>query len=79
MTYKLTYSTMFDPPPQMHTRFDAALREVRESLGARHALFIDGVDSHAASHREKRSPIDRDLLLGPVVCKIFKQLAGRIL
>ena len=64
MAYKLTYSTMFDPPPEMHTRFDAALREVRASLGARHALFIDGVDTHAASHRETRSPIDRELLLG---------------
>ena len=28
MTYKLTYSTMFDPPPEMHTRFEAALVEV---------------------------------------------------
>jgi len=28
----------------MHERFDAALASVRERLGARHALFLDGAD-----------------------------------
>src|SRR5687768_1570575 len=64
MSYKLTYSTMFDPPAEMHTRFEAALQQVRASLGARHPMFIDGSDTHAASHREQRSPIDRDVILG---------------
>jgi acyl-CoA reductase-like NAD-dependent aldehyde dehydrogenase len=62
--YKLTYSTMFDPPPEMHTRFEAALQEVRAQLGKRHALFINGEDVHAAQHREKRSPIDHHWVLG---------------
>jgi 1-pyrroline-5-carboxylate dehydrogenase len=64
MSYKLTYSTMFDPPPEMHARFDAAMREVRGQLGRRHSLHIDGADVDTASAREKRSPIDRDWLLG---------------
>jgi acyl-CoA reductase-like NAD-dependent aldehyde dehydrogenase len=64
MSYKLTYSTMFDPPPEMHTRFDAALREVRERLGAEHGLHIDGQDVLTAEMRETRSPIDRDWTLG---------------
>ena len=34
MSYKLTYSTMFDPPPQMHERFDAALQEVGRGWAA---------------------------------------------
>ena len=25
--FKLTYSTMFNPPPQLHARFDAALAD----------------------------------------------------
>jgi acyl-CoA reductase-like NAD-dependent aldehyde dehydrogenase len=66
MPYKLTYSTMFDPPPELHVRFDEALREVSERLGATHALYIEGQDIHAQVHREARSPIDRDLLLGHV-------------
>jgi acyl-CoA reductase-like NAD-dependent aldehyde dehydrogenase len=64
MSYKLTYSTMFDPPPEMHARFDAAMREVRAQLGRRHLLHIDGADVDAATAREKRSPIDREWLLG---------------
>ena len=72
MTYKLTYSTMFDPPPDMHARFDAAMREVRAQLGRRHLLHIDGADVDAATARDKRSPIDRDWLLGS-----FAQAAHR--
>ena len=40
--FKLTYSTMFDPPQALHERFDAALARVRESLGGDHPLWIDG-------------------------------------
>lgn len=64
MSYKLTYSTMFDPPPEMHTRFEAALREVREQLGQKHALHVEGEDVLTSNLRDKRSPIDRDWLLG---------------
>src|SRR5262245_35046615 len=64
MNYKLTYSTMFDPPPEMHARFDAAMRDVRSQLGRRYALHINGVDVDTATARDKRSPIDRDWLLG---------------
>src|SRR5262245_47886855 len=42
MSYKLTYSTMFDPPAEMHTRFEAALKDVRSRLGEKHALHING-------------------------------------
>ena len=45
MAYKLTYSTMFDPPPEMHTRFEAALREVRDGLD--HFLLRDAIVTSA--------------------------------
>jgi 1-pyrroline-5-carboxylate dehydrogenase len=64
MTFKLTYSTMFNPPEEMHDRFEAALAEVRSRLGATHALHIDGQDVAAARTYAKRSPIDDRLLLG---------------
>ncbi len=44
MNFKLTYATMFNPPAEMHTRFDAALAELNRSLGATHALYINGED-----------------------------------
>jgi 1-pyrroline-5-carboxylate dehydrogenase len=64
MSFRLTYATMFDPPPAMHERFDAALAAVRTRLGARHGLFVDGRDVDASSYVERRSPIDHTIRLG---------------
>lgn len=63
MSFKLTYSTMFDPPAELHQRFDAALTEVRATLGGSHPMWIDGRAAHADAEIEVRSPIDRDWLL----------------
>src|SRR6516162_4271364 len=64
MNFKLTYATMFNPPAEMHTRFDAALEEVNRSLGGKHALYINGEDRAAASHDTRRTPIDQRRVLG---------------
>jgi len=58
MSFKLTYATMFNPPAEMHERFETALAKVRSGLGARHALFIDGRDVPGAAAYAKKSPID---------------------
>jgi len=64
MGFKLTYATMFDPPPEMHAHFDSALNEVSVSLGARHAMFVAGADRPGQALEARTSPIDRRLLLG---------------
>jgi acyl-CoA reductase-like NAD-dependent aldehyde dehydrogenase len=64
MTFKLTYSTMFDPPEEMHTRFEAALAEVRAKLGADHAMHIDGKDVAGREMSENLSPVDQRVVLG---------------
>ena len=61
--FRLTYSTMFDPPAELHQRFDAALASVRTRLGNAHPMWIAGRARGGADHFELRSPIDRDLLL----------------
>ena len=48
MNFKLTYATMFNPPADMHTHFDAALAELNASLGNTHALHINGEDRVSA-------------------------------
>jgi len=63
-SFRLTYSTMFDPPAALHERFDMALDEARRALGAEHAMVVGGQERHGASLYELRSPIDRDLLVG---------------
>ncbi|MEX0735270.1 MAG: aldehyde dehydrogenase family protein [Steroidobacteraceae bacterium] len=64
MSFRLTYATMFNPPEEMHERFERALATVRGRLGTTHALFIDGKDVPAAATEERASPIDRKLPLG---------------
>src|SRR5512137_731844 len=64
MTFRLTYATMFDPPPAMHERFDAALDVVRSRLGARHELFVNGAEVGAGHYARRLSPIDSELHLG---------------
>jgi 1-pyrroline-5-carboxylate dehydrogenase len=64
MSFRLTYATMFNPPEEMHERFERALASVRSRLGQTHPLFIDGKDVPAAATEEHVSPIDRELKLG---------------
>lgn len=63
-TFKLTYSTMFDPPPELHTRFEQALADFRASgMGQDGAQWIGGQRVAGARGFELRSPIDQDWLI----------------
>jgi acyl-CoA reductase-like NAD-dependent aldehyde dehydrogenase len=62
--FKLTYSTMFDPPPELHQKFEAAAARVRAAIGKEHGLLIGGRETRCASGFDKFSPIDARLLLG---------------
>jgi len=64
MTFRLTYSTMFNPPPELHEQFDAALATVRESLGENHDHFVNGDDVPAETRVDDLSPINTDWVLG---------------
>jgi 1-pyrroline-5-carboxylate dehydrogenase len=62
--FKLTYSTMFDPPPALHERFEHALATVRRRLGAEHPMLIGGHDVRAPVQFDARSPADTRVVLG---------------
>jgi 1-pyrroline-5-carboxylate dehydrogenase len=62
--FKLTYATMFDPPEELHDRYEAALDKIKGSMGADHAMMIGGKEVLADEKFENRSPIQRDWLLG---------------
>ena len=64
MSFKLTYSTMFNPPAEMHERFETALAKVKAGLGATHAFYINGADVNGAKHDTRKSPIDQRMQLG---------------
>ena len=62
--FKLTYSTMFDPPQELHDGFEGALSAIRASLGGEHPMYIDGRDERAPRQFTVRSPIDTRVELG---------------
>ena len=63
-SFKLTYATMFNPPEELHTRYEAALAKVRSELGREHGMMINGKDVFADEKFENRSPADTDVVLG---------------
>ncbi len=65
--FRLTYSTMFDPPAELHRRFDAALERVRGRLAGEYPQWIGGSPRAGGTLFDVRSPIDRNWLLGRFV------------
>ena len=63
MTFKLTYSTMYTPPDELHTDFDTSLAKLKSKLGKEYAMLIDGKDVRADEQFEDRSPIDTNVVL----------------
>jgi 1-pyrroline-5-carboxylate dehydrogenase len=63
-SFKLTYATMFDPPEELHTKFEDALAKVRSEMGQDQPMFIGGEEVLASAKFEDRSPINTDWLLG---------------
>jgi 1-pyrroline-5-carboxylate dehydrogenase len=63
-SFKLTYATMFNPPEELHTRFEEALAKTRANLGKEYGMFINGKEHFVADKFEDRSPANTDLVLG---------------
>lgn len=62
--FKLTYGTMFNPPEELHTRFEEALSNLTSKLGLDHGLLINGKEIFSDSKFSDHSPADTDLVLG---------------
>jgi len=63
-SFKLTYATMFEPPEELHTRFDEALATVKRTMGKEFAMIIAGREVRAKETFEDRSPVNQDWVLG---------------
>ncbi len=61
--FKLTYATMFSPPEEFHTRYEAALARTKASLGREYAMIIGGKEVLSDEKFQHRSPINQDWLL----------------
>ena len=61
--FKLTYASMFNPPEEVHTRYDAALAKMKASLGKTYGMIINNKDHFSQATFENRSPINTDWVL----------------
>jgi 1-pyrroline-5-carboxylate dehydrogenase len=64
MSFKLTYSTMFDPPSSMHASYQAAMTRMLAQLGGTHPLHINGLDQAAGNSAATFNPARRSQQLG---------------
>jgi 1-pyrroline-5-carboxylate dehydrogenase len=62
--FRLTYATMYDPPAELHTNYEKALKKVKKNLGQEFFMIIGGEEVKAQNRFEDRSPINQELLLG---------------
>jgi 1-pyrroline-5-carboxylate dehydrogenase len=62
--FKLTYATMFNPPEELHQRFEEALAKAKAMLGAEYGMIINGQDRFADEKFEDRSPVNNEVVLG---------------
>jgi 1-pyrroline-5-carboxylate dehydrogenase len=61
--FKLTYATMFNPPEELHTQYDAALAKIKANMGKEYAMIINNKDVFADEKFEDRSPVNTDWVL----------------
>lgn len=62
--FRLTYASMFNPPEEMHARFETAVARIKENPANTHGMIINNKDHFSSSTFENRSPINRDWILG---------------
>ena len=63
MEFKITYATIFNPPDELHTKYDAALKTVKAGLGKEYAMIINNKDVFANEKVADFSPVNRDWTL----------------
>jgi len=61
---KVTYSTLGSPDPLLHEYFEEDVADLKNNLGARYQMLINGEWVDGAGTFENRSPINTDWLLG---------------
>jgi 1-pyrroline-5-carboxylate dehydrogenase len=61
--FKLTYSTMFNPPEEMHQKYEKALALVKANLGKEYGMIIGGQERTNDDKYDDRSPINTDWVL----------------
>ncbi len=63
-TFRLTYATMFDPPEELHTRFEAAVAHLKANMAREFGMIIAGKERFSEQKFESTTPADTRQVLG---------------
>lgn len=63
-TFELTYATMFDPPEELHTRYEDALEKMLANLGGEYGMLINGEERFAKHKFKSINPANTEQVLG---------------
>ncbi len=61
--FRLTYSTMFNPPEELHIGFDKAVEKLKQNMGKEYGMFIGGKDVKSDKTYNDHSPVNTDWIL----------------
>jgi 1-pyrroline-5-carboxylate dehydrogenase len=62
--FKVTYSTLASPDPELDQLFDEAVVRVKAGMGETFPMYINGRERKASKTFAKVSPVDLDLVMG---------------
>src|ERR671930_172551 len=62
--FRITYATMSADNEQLHADYEKGVEVSRGWLGQQHPFYVSGEARTGSGHREERSPIDKDVLIG---------------
>ncbi len=62
--FKVTYSTLASPDPELHARYDQAVADFRADMGHTYPIFINGKERYNDKTFAKVSPTDTGMVMG---------------
>ena len=62
--FKVTYSTLASPDPELHRLYDEAVADFRANAGQSYPMYINGEERFAEQTFAKVSPADTDMVMG---------------
>ncbi len=62
--FKVTYSTLASPDPELHRLYDEAVADFRANAGKTYPMFINGEERYLDNTFAKTSPVDTDFVMG---------------
>jgi 1-pyrroline-5-carboxylate dehydrogenase len=62
--FRITYATMSADNEELHKAYEQGIQIARSWLGQEHPFYVNGEARVGSGHKEERSPIDQDLVVG---------------